>query len=123
MYDKELVRSILSEIEEALIKIQSRSSVVENAAFFTDSSDGMEKLDGICMLFMAIGESIKNVDKMTKGKLLEKYPSIDWEGVKGFRDIIAHHYFDIDAEQVYWIIKNELKPLSEIIHKMIGELR
>ena len=123
MFDKELVSSILSEIEAALLKIQKRSAAANNASYFTDSVEGMEKLDGICMLFMAVGEGIKNIDKMTEGKLFEKYPSIDWEGVKGFRDIIAHHYFDIDAEQVFWIIKNELKPLSETISKILGDLR
>ncbi|MBN1818196.1 MAG: DUF86 domain-containing protein [Sedimentisphaerales bacterium] len=122
MYDKELVRSILSQIEEALVKIQNRSSAAQSVTFFTDCPEGMEKLDGICMLFMAVGEGVKNVDKMTQGKLLEKYPLVDWEGVKGFRDIIAHHYFDIDAEQVYWIIKNELVLLIQTISRMIEEL-
>ncbi len=55
------------------------------------------------MLFMAIGEALKNIDKITGGALLSQYPEIDWKGAIGFRDIIAHHYFDIDAEQVFWI--------------------
>jgi uncharacterized protein with HEPN domain len=57
----------------------------------------VERLDGIAMLFMAIGESLKNLDKITNGLLFLTRPEIDWTGVKGFRDIIAHHYFDIDA--------------------------
>ena len=74
------------------------------------------------MLFIAIGESLKNIDKITAGTLLSKYPEIDWTGVKGFRDIIAHHYFDIDAEQVFWICKHNLGPLSVTIKKMIREM-
>ena len=73
-------------------------------------------------LFIAIGESLKNIDKITAGALLAKYPEIDWTGVKGFRDIIAHHYFDIDAEQVFWICKHNLEPLSVTIKKMILEM-
>jgi hypothetical protein len=34
---------------------------------------------------------------------------------RGLRDIIAHHYFDVDASQILWIIKNELSPLKEAI--------
>lgn len=30
------------------------------------------------------------------------------EKVMGFRDVIAHHYFDIDAEEVWWVLENEL---------------
>jgi uncharacterized protein with HEPN domain len=82
----------------------------------------MEKLDAVAMLFIAIGESLKNVDKITGGTLLTKHPEIDWTGVKGFRDIIAHHYFDIDAEQVFWILKHNLEPLSRTIKTMIEEL-
>jgi uncharacterized protein with HEPN domain len=70
---------------------------------------------------MAIGESPKNVDKITTGDLLPKHPEIDSTGVKGFRDIIAHHYFDIDAEQVFWIVSHDLERLSVAIKTMIKE--
>jgi hypothetical protein len=41
MFDKELIRSILLQIHEALEKIQRRSEKAESSAFFTDSSEGM----------------------------------------------------------------------------------
>jgi uncharacterized protein with HEPN domain len=119
MYDKKLVTAILKQIEVALITIQTRSVNIHDVADFTNSPSGMEKLDGICMLFMAVGESVKNIDKITQGQLLPQYPEVDWAGVKGFRDIIAHHYFSIDAEQVYWIIKNKLENILVTIQKMI----
>lgn len=37
------------------------------------------------------------------------------------KDIIAHHYFDIDAEIVYNVMKNHLPALKEIILKMIEQ--
>ena len=119
MFDLDLVHTILLQIDEAIEKIRFRTREVESPDYFTNSPAGMERLDGIAMLFMAIGESLKNIDKITGGSLLSKYPEIDWAGVKGFRDIIAHHYFDIDAEQVFWICKHNLGPLSEVIKKMI----
>jgi len=122
MFDKELVRSILMQIDTAITTVQKRCDGIEDASFFINSPQGMEKLDGVCMLFIAIGESIKSIDKITAGQLLIKYSKIDWTGVKGFRDIIAHHYFDIDAEQVFWIISHELKPLSETIKRMIRDI-
>jgi uncharacterized protein with HEPN domain len=123
MFDTELIKDILGQTDEAIDKIANRVSNVKSAGFFTDSPEGVEKLDSICMLFIAIGESIKNIDKITVGTLLKKYPEIDWTGVKGFRDIIVHHYFDIDAEQVFWICSHELIPLSKTIKKMLQELR
>ena len=66
--------------------------------------------------------SLKNLDKVTDGKLLPTYPSIPWKQVKGLRDIIAHHYFDVDAGQIYWILSNELAPVQKAIQHFIKEL-
>jgi uncharacterized protein with HEPN domain len=122
MFDKSLVLSLLKQIDDALGKIKRRILHIDSANNFTDSPAGMEKLDGICMLFIAIGEALKHIDKMTEGHLLSQYPEIDWKGAIGFRDIIAHHYFDIDADQVFWICRQELEPLSSTVQKMIKEL-
>jgi len=123
MFDKALVLAILSQIDEALDKIVFRTAHINSADDFSDTPEGMEKLDGLCMLFMAIGESLKNVDKITAGTLLSHFPEIDWKGAIGFRDIIAHHYFDIDAEQVFWICTHHVAPLQTAIKKMIEEVR
>lgn len=123
MFDKELVLTILTQINTALETISLRFSSIDSVSKFTDSPEGMEKLDSICMLFIAIGESLKQIDKITDGKLLLKYPMVDWRGVKGFRDIISHHYFDIDTEEVFWACKNELPNLLQTVQQMIKDLK
>lgn len=40
----------------------------------------------------------------------------------GARDIIAHHYFDVDAEEVFSIIKNDLEPLKTAIQFFKNQL-
>ena len=122
MFDKRLVLSILKQIDDALETIKGRTVMIQSADDFSGSPAGMEKLDSICMLFMAIGDALKNIDKITGGVLLLQYSEIDWKGAIGFRDIIAHHYFDIDAEQVFWICENEIVPLSITLKKMIASL-
>jgi uncharacterized protein with HEPN domain len=122
MYDRALVFGILRQIDEALETIRDRSSRVSSAEELTATLAGQERLDGLCMLFIAIGESLKHIDKITDGTLFADYPEIDWRGAIGFRDIIAHHYFDIDAEQVFWICNHEVTPLSITIKQMISKL-
>ena len=122
MFDKELVRSILLQVDEPIGRIATRTAGIHTADYFGSTPEGVERLDGIGVLFMAIGESVKNIDKITGGALLAEHPEIDWTGVKGFRDIIAHHYFDIDAEQVFWICKHDLQPLSAAIKAIIKEV-
>lgn len=74
------------------------------------------------MLFIAVGESLKGLDKVTQKELLSSYPSIEWKKNMGFRDIIAHHYFDIDAEEIWWVLEHELNPLLDTIKEMIKEV-
>jgi uncharacterized protein with HEPN domain len=119
MYDRTLVLDILHQIEGALRKIRDRSRRITNAEELTASPEGEERLDGRCMLFIAIAESLRNLDKITGGVLFAAHPEIDWKGAMGFRDVIAHRYFDIDVEQVWWIYTHDVGPPSEAIHRMI----
>ena len=123
MPDNAVVLSILKQIEISAETILRRTENIPGADFFTDSSEGMEKLDGVCMQFIAIGESLKNIDKITCGTLLSSYGEIAWKDIMGFRDIISHHYFDIDADHVFWICQNELLPLLRTIRKIIADIQ
>ncbi|MBD3808492.1 MAG: DUF86 domain-containing protein, partial [Epsilonproteobacteria bacterium] len=111
MYDKTLVLEILQQISDAIKTIEKRFEPIKNINDFTDTPQGMEKLDSICMLLIAIGESLKNIDKITDRKLFLDYPQVDWRGAKGMRDIISHHYFDIDAEEIYNVCETKLSAL------------
>jgi uncharacterized protein with HEPN domain len=119
---KGIALDILEDIFSAIEKLEERTKEVHSIDDFIGSSSGMVLLDATCMLLIAIGESLKNLDKTTDGLLLPTYPSIPWKNVKGLRDIIAHHYFDVDASQILWIIKNEISPLKEAIQYFIKEL-
>ena len=65
--------------------------------------EGLDKLDAIAMMLIAIGENIKRVDRMTNGGLLSACADFDWKGAMGARDFIGHQYFDTDAEVVFGI--------------------
>ena len=120
--NKSVALDIIEDILSAIEKLEERTKNVYSVDDFLCSSSGMVLLDATCMLLIAIGESLKNLDKVTKGLLLPTYPSVPWKNVKGLRDIIAHHYFDVDADQILWIVKNEIRPLKDAICFFIKEL-
>ena len=74
------------------------------------------------MLLIAIGESIKGIDKLTNKEFLPQYSEVDWKGAMGIRDIIAHHYFELDAEVVFDVVKNEFPNLHTTILRMIADV-
>ncbi|MEA3287690.1 MAG: HepT-like ribonuclease domain-containing protein [Candidatus Marinimicrobia bacterium] len=122
MYDKTLVQDILNQILSATRTVQDRFEPIKSIDDFTNTPAGMEKLDAICMLVIAVGESLKNLDKITEKTILVKYSRIDWKGAMGMRDIITHHYFDIDAEQIFWVCEHQMKPLAETIEQILQEM-
>ena len=122
-YDKDIALDILHRVHTSIEHIEERSQPYSCGDDFLMSSIGVAILDSICMQLIAIGVSLKGIDKVTKGKLLSTHPEIDWKNVKGLRDIIAHHYFEVDADQIWWIIENELQPLKMSICEMIESLK
>lgn len=102
--------------------IIERSSVVSSSDDFLLSSDGMMRLDAICMNLIALGETVKGLDKITKGELLACYPEIYWPGVMKMRDKIAHHYFEMDAEIVFQTLKADIPIMLPVIQQMIEDI-
>ena len=122
MCDTELIRSSLIKIQTALDRILKRSETILSPDDFLTTPSGVERLESICMLLIAIGESVKRIDKATNKELLSHYPEIDWKGVMGMRDIIAHHYFDIDTVIVFDVMKNNLPAVKMTIDKMLSDI-
>jgi uncharacterized protein with HEPN domain len=82
----------------------------------------LEKLDAICMQLVAIGESVKHLDKVTEGELLSGYPQVEWKRVMGMRDVLSHHYFDLDAEAVYVVCETHIPELIDTIRRILADL-
>jgi uncharacterized protein with HEPN domain len=47
---------------------------------------------------------------------------VDWKKAKGMRDILTHHYVDINAEAVFYTCKEKIPVLRETLQKMLREL-
>lgn len=87
-FDHALALEILQQIHWSTETILKRFAAVTSPDDFLDSGEGLEKLDAICMQFIALGESLKNLDKVTTGQLLSHYPQIEWKKVMGMRDVL-----------------------------------
>ena len=112
----------LEGVLEVLERIPRRFAGITTSEDFIDNPEGQDRLDAICMVLIAVGEAFKQVDRQTDGKLLARYPDVDWTGVKGVRDVIAHGYFDVDAEEVFAICQNDIPVLIDTVQAMIKDL-
>ena len=123
MCKSQIIESLLKKILQTVERILANSETITSPSFYLLTPSGMERLESTCMLLIAIGEGVKGVDKLTDKKLLSFYPEMDWKGVMGMRDIIAHHYFDLDAEIVYDVMKHDLPKLKDVLQQIIDDLK
>jgi len=117
-----MILSALEDVKFSLELIKSRCKDITSCDDFLKDNDGLEKLDSISMRLIAVGEGLKNIDKLSQNELLKNYPTIPWKQVKGIRDILFHHYFDLDAEVIFEICKNNIEELLYVTKQIIFEI-
>ena len=116
------ILDLLMQIEDSCCIIQQRTSGIKTYQDFLLSPDGMFILDGVCMKLIFIGESVKNIDKLTNHTLFVNYPEVPWKDLMGLRDIIVHQYHRIDAEAIFDTLQNDIPNLLTTINKMKSTL-
>ena len=73
--------------------------------------------DAVIMNLAVIGEAAKKVPASLK----KNYPSVDWRGIAGLRDILVHKYSSINLKVIWDIVENELPELKSTVKKMLED--
>jgi len=118
MFDKEMAYNLVCLLTDNLVTIQKRTKGIQSPDDFVSSESGMILLDSVCMKLVAVGETLKNLDKVTHKELLCQYSQINWKQAMGMRDIIVHHYFDVDAEAIYKTLKEDIPLVLSVLEKI-----
>jgi len=113
MFEKDKL-NLLSAVDAAN-KISVYSNGYNNADEFYENT---RDFDAAMMNFIIIGEMVARLSD----EFIEKYNDIDWHKIRGFRNIVAHNYFGIDAEEVWDIIQSHLPKLKNDLDKIVAEL-
>ena len=65
-----------------------------------------------------IGEAVKNVSDGIKNK----NKNVEWKAIAGTRDKMIHHYFGVDLDIVFSIVKKEIPILKKQMLKIEKDL-
>jgi uncharacterized protein with HEPN domain len=101
--------------------IEKRFSRIRSPEDFVLSLDGVTLLDAVSMRLQVIGESVRKIQKLDPS-FLNHYSNIEWDKLARFRDLVSHHYTNIDHEVVYDICKVHIPRLKEKLQKMRSDL-
>ena len=121
MFDRSLLLELLLEVEEAIRRIERRFTGIQQSSDFIANDDGLDRLDGISMMLIAISENIRRIDRLMGDDLNNRYPEVPWSAVKGIRNIMAHDYFNIDPDEVYKICTDDISVLKQVLAKIRHE--
>lgn len=93
----------LADMREAAQKIERYVAGRDRAAFRADEM----AFDATLRNLEILGEAVKGIPNAVRAR----YPEINWRGVAGFRNILAHAYFSVDEETLWDIIANKVPQL------------
>jgi uncharacterized protein with HEPN domain len=118
----EMLLSSFEDIQDCIGLVKKRFENIKSAEEFLEDEEGLTKLDAISLRLQVIGESVKNVEKRDK-EFFKNYSAINWREIMKLRDLISHHYYELDYEIVFDICKNEIPKLEVIVGKIINDLK
>lgn len=110
-------RSIGLYLDDMLESIERIEKYVHNLTQNEFNKD-IDKQDAVAHRLEIIGEAAKNIPQEFKNK----YPTTQWREIARTRDKVTHHYFEIDLDQIWAIIQNDLQPLKEQVKEMLQKL-
>lgn len=74
--------------------------------------------DAVVRNFEIIGEATKRISP----ELRQKYPSVQWKQMAGFRDVLIHDYLRVDYDDVWGIVERDLPTLKATIQVILQDL-
>ena len=117
--DKSEISIFLEFILESIELIEKRFKKIKSIDDFL-TEEGLLILDAISMRLQAIGEALKNIDKKDRDFLLQVAEANYWSKIIKTREIISHHYINLDAEIVFMICDEKLEELKNKIVRLIS---
>lgn len=116
MLDQEIA-DCLDLMLESIDLIENRFSKIRSPEDFVQSTEGVILLDAISMRLQVIGESVRKTQKAYQS-FLDSYSSVEWDKIARFRDLVSHHYEQVDHEIVYDICQVHIPKLKYALQKI-----
>ena len=104
----------LTDILEAVSRISRYTDGMTETEFLED----LKTQDAVVRNLEIIGEATKALPE----EIRDLGGHIPWKSIAGMRDKLIHHYFGVNLDIVWGVVKNDLHPLEEAVQAILAEL-
>ena len=105
-------KSILRHIAEYCGRLLEYTDGIDESSFVIDSL----RIDACALGILQIGELVRLLSDDFKAS----YPSIPWKLIRAMRNVIAHHYGEVDAETLWETIITDVPPLKKFCESILA---
>ncbi len=83
-----------------------------------DLAADRQAYEAILFNLFVLGEAAKAVPADVR----DRWPDVEWRGMAGLRDVLAHEYFGIDDEIIWDVVKSKLPGLIVKVRAVIAAI-
>jgi uncharacterized protein with HEPN domain len=106
-------RIFLQDVLDAIVNVAEFVGAMTLDEFRADK----KTLHAVVRNLEVIGEAVKCVPP----EIRQRCPAVPWQRIAGLRDILIHHYFEIDVDIVWDVVKNKLPELKQHFQDILSE--
>lgn len=106
-------RVFLDDVLEAIANVTQFVGAMTRQEFEADK----KTVHAVVRNLEVIGEAVKGVPAGVRGR----YPQVPWQRIAGLRDILIHHYFEIEIDIVWDVVQSKLPELKLQIEAVLGD--
>lgn len=108
-------RDRLDDIAEAARRVGRAVDVLEQAEARGADDEAQLAFDALLYRLVVIGEAVKALP----AELLARQPQVPWSEIARLRDLLAHHYYRVDAQIIRRTVETPLGELREAVAQLL----
>jgi uncharacterized protein with HEPN domain len=109
----------LTDISDAATQVGKAVEALERAEADGNDDEAQLAFDALLYRLVVIGEAVKALPAY----LLDRHPQIPWREIARLRDLLAHHYYRVDAKVIRRTVESPLADLRNAVAQLITEER